>query len=395
VNLPDTGVLGSDAGDGAPPAVCVRGVSVVSSDYQSTNVSVVSPEGKVLSESIISSGSAPAGLTTPLSGDVVVPGTRPPSGKLVTIDRTNAVLTWIDVASGSVQKQLSVGTGFAANPHDYLEVSDEKAYVSRYETNTAPGKEPFDDGGDVLILNGEDSSITGNVPLAVPNDGEFLPRPSRMLLSGRTAWVMLERLDATFAPAGSSRIAGIDTATDAISWTLDLPNAGNCGGLAQSPSGRSVVISCSGGFDANAAGRTLILIDATSDPPKELRRFSTAAELDAPLAPSIAFASEKLLIGVAYGDTTAARNDSLYSVNVDSGEVSKLTDAGAAFALGDVFCSPGCADLCFLADAELKPAGATAKGALRVYDSSGKELPDRAFPVNPSIGLPPRSIGAL
>jgi hypothetical protein len=388
VNLADTGVTGSDAGDGAAPVACARGVSVVSSDYQSTNVSVLSPEGKVLSESIISSGSAPAGLTTPLSGDVVVPGTRPLSGKLVTIDRTNAVLTWIDVATGGVQKQQSVGTGFPANPHDYLEVSDTKAYVSRYETNSAPGKEPFDDGGDVVVLDLSNSSITANMPLAKSDDGEFLPRPSRMLLSGHTAWVMLERLDAAFSPAGSSRIAGIDTTTDTVSWMLDLPDAGNCGGMAQSPSGKSVIVSCSGGFDANATGRALVLVDATADPPRELKRFSTASVLDAPLAPSLAFA-------VAYGDTTATRNDSLYSANVDTGEVTKLTDAGAAFALGDVLCSPGCTDLCFLADAELKPSGASTKGALRVYDASGKALPDKAFAVDPSIGLPPRSVGAL
>jgi hypothetical protein len=395
VNLPDTGVTGSDAGDGAAPIACARGVSVVSSDYQSTNVSVVSPEGKVLSESIISSGSAPSGLTTPLSGDVIVPGARPMSGKLVTIDRTSAVLTWVDVASGSVEKQQSVGTGFAANPHDYLEVSGEKAYVTRYETNSAPGKEPFDDGGDVVVLNLSSSSITANIPLAKPDDGEFLPRPSRMLLSGHTVWVMLERLDAAFAPAGSSRIAGIDTATDSVSWTLDLQDAGNCGGMAQSPSSKVIVVSCSGGFDADAKGRALVLVDATVDPPKELRRFSTASVLDAPLAPSLAFATEKLLLGVAYGDTTATRNDWLYSVNVDSGEVTRVTDAGAAFALGDVLCSPGCSDLCFLADAELKPSGASTKGALRVYDASGKELPDKSFAVDPSIGLPPRSLGAL
>lgn len=395
VNLPDTGVMGGDAGDGAAPLACARGISVVSSDYQSTNVSVASPEGKVLSESIISSGSAPAGLTTPLSGDVVVPSNRPVSGKLVTIDRTSAVLTWIDVASGSVEKQQSVGTGFAANPHDYLEISDKKAYVSRYETNSAPGKAPFDDGGDVVVLNLESSTITANIPLARADDGSFLPRPSHMLLSGHTAWVMLERLDAAFAPAGSSRIAGIDTATDTVSWTLDLPDAGNCGGMTPSPSGKVVAVSCSGGFDADAKGRALLVIDASVDPPKELHRFSTAQVLDAPLAPSLAFATEHLLLGVAYGDTMATRNDWLYAVNVDSGEVSKLTDAGSAFALGDVVCAPGCADLCFVADAELKPSGGTAKGALRVYDATGKELPDKAFAVDPSIGLPPRSIGAL
>jgi hypothetical protein len=393
--LPDASAS-RDAADGAPLVSCARGISVVNSDYQSTNLSVLSPDGNVLSESIVSSGSASTGLTTPLSGDVVVPGTRPRSGKLVTIDRSSAVLTWIDVASGKVDTQLSVGTGFSANPHDYLEVSDTKGYVSRYETNTSPGKEPFDDGGDVLILNLEDHSITGNVPLAKPDDGEFLPRASRILLVGEEAWVMQERLDANFVPAGSSRIAGIDTKTDEITWTLDLPNAGNCGGMVLSPSSKSVIVSCSGGFDAAAKGRALVLVDATANPPKEIRRFPAATALDIPLAPSIAFASDTLVLGVGYGDNTIPKNDIVYSIDIDSGDVKKITEAGAGGAvLGDILCSPGCTDLCFLADAEVKPAGATTKGAIRVYDRTGTELSDKSFAVDPSLGLPPRAIGAL
>lgn len=390
--LPDAGTS-ADAGDAAGAVVCPRGISVVNSDYQSTNVSILSADGEVLSEAIVSSGSAALGLTTPLSGDVIVPGSRPLSGRLVTIDRTNAVLTWVDVTSGKVLKQRSVGTGFAANPHDYLEVSESKAYVSRYETNPAPGKEAFDDGGDILVLNLDDFSITGNIPLGKPDDGAFFPRPSRMLAAGGHVWVMLERLDANFAPAGSSRIVGIDPKNDSVAWTLELPNAGNCGGMTLSPSGKSVVVSCSGGFDEQSAGRALVLLDATTNPPKETRRLSGAASLGAPLAPSIAFATESLLLGVAYGDTMGAKNDILYSMNVESGDVKQVTNAGAAFALGDLLCAPGCSDLCFLADAELRAAGAGTKGAIRVYDAA--VLEEKSFAVDPGVGLPPRALGAL
>ncbi|HSU38151.1 MAG TPA: hypothetical protein VLJ38_01255, partial [Polyangiaceae bacterium] len=59
----------------ASNAGCPGAIAAVSSgsDYASTNVSVLSTAGHLLSESIISSGSAPPGLTTALSGDVVLP----------------------------------------------------------------------------------------------------------------------------------------------------------------------------------------------------------------------------------------------------------------------------------------------------------------------------------
>ncbi|PKN46336.1 MAG: hypothetical protein CVU63_07695, partial [Deltaproteobacteria bacterium HGW-Deltaproteobacteria-20] len=52
---------------------CGRGLVVVNTDYQSTNVSLVAIDGKVLSTSFLSSASTPPGLSAPLGGDVVVP----------------------------------------------------------------------------------------------------------------------------------------------------------------------------------------------------------------------------------------------------------------------------------------------------------------------------------
>src|SRR5258706_15713770 len=58
---------------GMEPGSCPSAMVVASSDYVSTNVSVLATSGAPLSDSIISSASAPPGLTTALSGDVVVP----------------------------------------------------------------------------------------------------------------------------------------------------------------------------------------------------------------------------------------------------------------------------------------------------------------------------------
>jgi len=86
----------------------------------------------------------------------VLPATRPASGEVVLIDRfgTN-VLTWVDAASGDVRAQLSVGTGYESNPQDYLEIDERYALVSRYGQNQNAGRQPFDRGGDVLVIGCE------------------------------------------------------------------------------------------------------------------------------------------------------------------------------------------------------------------------------------------------
>ena len=133
---------GNTGGTTVPPGECGRGIVVVSSDYASTNVSFVGLDGGVLSPSVVSSATTTTGLSSPFSGDVVLP-TMPAFGdRIVLIDRYPAsVLTWVDVVSGAVASQLAVATGFVANPQDYLEASSSRAYVTRYESNPLAGRQ--------------------------------------------------------------------------------------------------------------------------------------------------------------------------------------------------------------------------------------------------------------
>jgi hypothetical protein len=83
----------------------------VHSDYQSTNVSLLGLDGRALSPLLVSSASASTALSTPLSGDVVLP-TMPQAGsELLLLDRfPAAVLTWVDLRTGVPTGQLSVAT---------------------------------------------------------------------------------------------------------------------------------------------------------------------------------------------------------------------------------------------------------------------------------------------
>jgi hypothetical protein len=378
---------GGDGGVGsACPSALVVGCSP--DDFTSTNIAVLCPTGAPLSQSILSSGSTAPGLSKTLSGDVILP-LAPTPGKIVLIDQLpNTAITWVDPATGSVIHQLNVGTGFAANPHDYLEVSTTKAYVTRYESNSSPGQQAFDGGGDLLIIDPQTATITGRVPFAA--DGVFLPRPDRMVRVGDEVWVSLQRFDADFMTAGDARIVGVSTADDSIQWSLDLPGVASCGALARAPSGNLIAVSCTGVLgDADPKQRSaIVLLDATVHPPVEIKRFAAASQLGAPLGFTLAFASETLLVGVALGDLQAPRNDVAYTLDLASGTAQVLIDAGAAFALGDVRCAPGCNDLCFLADAHAK--------ALRVWKANGSSLDALAsVPVDPMVGLSPRTLGAF
>ncbi len=395
-------ILGAACGVPPPPsstggvqvqsnAGCPGAVAVVSSDYLSSNVSVLSTAGHVLSESMISSGSAPPGLTTALSGDVVLPSVAPPSGRLVLVDRyPNSVLTWVDPATASVLAQVSVGTGFPSNPHDYLELDATRAYVPRYESNAHAGSEPNDAGGDLLILDTERYAITGSISLAQPDDGLFLPHPARLLAVNGEAWVVLERFEQGYGDAGDGRIVGVSPETDSVVWSLDLPGVANCGALAVDPAGERVAVACSGVLRrADTVERSaVVLLDATVEPPVELARFAVGAELGSSPSPTLAWASDSILLGATYGDIRQGTSDLAYELDLTTGSARQVQDSGGAVVLGDALCAPACSDVCFMADAHAR--------ALRSWQVDGEKIAEgQDVAVDPGIGLPPRALGFL
>lgn len=374
---------------------CPGALLISESDYTSTNVSALSPAGVELAESFISSQSASPGLTTALSGDVVFPSTPSPSGRVVLIDRyPNSVLTFVGAASGKVERQISVSTGFGSNPHDYLELSSDRAFVTRYEANPKPGREPYDAGSDVLVIDPRDGSRSGRIDLTTPDDGDFLPRPDHLLRRGDEVWVTLQGLSQDFSKAGDQRIVGIGLADDAVAWTLELTGFKSCGRVAISPSGKRGAIACSGllgGAALTASPQSdVVLLDVSDSPPTIVKSFGASEQLGAPLGSALAFTSETRLVGTAFGDAAASRNDIAYTLDTEDGTATRLYDAGAAFALGDLRCTPGCADeLCYLADAQAN--------AIAVWQiaKDGKLEPATPLVTGKSVGLPPRALGSL
>jgi hypothetical protein len=397
VNKPATNTGGAPGDAGT----CGRGVVVASSDYVSTNVSLLDLDAKVISQSVLSSASASTGLSAPLSGDVVLPSTPAHGDRLTLIDRYPAsVLTWIDVKTGSVDGQLSVATGFAANPQDYVEISEHLAYVTRYEPNTQPGRQPFDAGNDLLGIDPVAPAIRSRLDLTAAmkgEDGSFLPRAGRAMRVGGIVYALLEGYSADFKRSADSRLVAIDAATGDLASVTVLVGLHNCRGMASSPDQSELAIACSGMLTPPQLEESGVVIVSTEQPPREKQRFLAATFGSTPLAFSVAYASPRTILfgtfGTLPGEMTT--DDTFIRLDLGTGGFESLLRSARSpmcgpnercpFSIGDVVCAPSCA-VCFVADA------ATAGGVVHRLSVSPEGAIERDDPhrIEDGIGLPPR-----
>jgi hypothetical protein len=376
-----------------PTKQCERGLAIVMGDYKSTNVAITKLDGTPLSSSFISSGAAKPGLALAISGDVDVPRSAPASKRVVLLDRFGAnVVTWMDLESATVLSQLPVGTGFESNPQDYVEFDTDRAVISRYGTNPSPGHADFDQGGDLLVVDTKTPKILERIPMPEEN-AELLPRPSGITKLGDTLVVALERLSFDFDTCGEGRFVGVSPREGKILYTVDIPKLKNCGRLATSPSGKLGAVACASQFDSatyryNPEESDVVIFDLTVTPPKEIRRLGLGVALDAGLQPSVEFASEERVLALVYGGNSAV-GDRAVLAEIGSGSYEVMFESKGPFSLSGQHCSPGCGDVCVVADGEL--------GKLRRFslDKAGKIERLADVTVDSAIGLPPRRIGAL
>jgi hypothetical protein len=312
---------------------------------------------------------------------------------VVLLDRfgTN-VITWMKPDDATVIAQLPVGTGFEATPRDYIEVNARRAYVSRYGTNLAPGWVEFDEGGDLLIIDTQTPEILGRIPMP-EEDGTLLPRPDGMTGLGSDVVVTLGRYSADYATAGDGRFVGVSPASDSIVWTVDVVGLKGCGRVAVSPSGTRLAIACSSKRDKGTkrydpTRSDIVIYDATTVPPTELRRLGVGTKLDAGLQPLVTFATEDVVLAKTYGGNSTP-GDTAIAVDTTSGIVTTLAETAKPYLLGGLHCSPGCGGICLLSDAE--------GNRLRRFSvaDSGVFTALEDVQVDTLIGLPPRAIGGL
>lgn len=378
-----------------------HGVIVVSSDYHSTSLAALGDGGQVASPHIVSSASAPAGLSAALGGDVLLP-LAPATDELVLIDRSQAaVITWVDLHTAEVRAQLSVSTGFASNPHDYVPVNAHKAYVPRFAPNLNPGREVFDGGEDVLVIDPSAPEITGRIELSrvlLGEAEELRAHPDRALLLGDFLYVLVVVFDVGYQKRADSRLAVIDTRDDHVVAIHRFAGLTSCSTLAAAPGAQEIAVACNGSFVAalgDVADSAIVRLHVDGGQVEELARHPAVDLGDAQIS-ALSYLSPEYILFTTYGRFSADKKpvlqDTLRILDLPSGEASEpiLQTRKVPFSLGDVLCKPEAA-VCFVTDAETR-GGVVHRFELRADGTLGPSIP---LEVDRVTGLPPRYLGSF
>jgi hypothetical protein len=366
-----------------------RGFYVFTTNYDgAASVGAVGLDGEVLSQSLLSSGSTLPGLSLGLSPDIVPPTQRQTEDELVIIDRGNHALDWLDFDTAQVTAQLGVGPGgFAANPYDYVRVNAELAFVTRYETNRAPGKAKLDESGDLLVINPQSRKLLGRVDFShlVSRLDGVQPFPTKMVHHDGRLHVVLGMLTEDYAARNNSVLVTVDVATREVVQTLDLTLA-NCEDVQASPQGLAAV-GCRGDWadDPITKRSGIVTVDLTANEP-EVAKVYPADDLGGQLS-TLDFASESLIVFSVYGDFFTDAKDAAFTLDLSNGKVSKPLLETGPFQLGHIRCVPEHA-VCVMANAD--------EFAVEFFDVTAKGLThSQSVGFDSGVGLAPRYIGVF
>jgi hypothetical protein len=182
---------------------------------------------------------------------------------------------------------------------------------------------------------------------------------------GETGW-------SNFSRGEDGLVLVIDVEDDRVIDTIPIPGLRNCAGLALSPDGASLAITCGGVFalpgDEQLAASAVVVVDVES---KHERIRVAASALGGPLSPSIGFPTNDVLVAVVFGDK-------IDSIDVATGRVTTLRSSSTPFVLGELSC--GCRNRCFLPDGEGPSLlSVDAMSATPLAELSGSTLPARAI----------------
>ena len=388
--------LDADNDADGPPSTPPWAITVIGTDYVSTSVSLISRESRSLfRENIIHSGSSSPGLSVALSGDVVFPRTWNHKNWIVLLDRyPNSVLTFVDPNDFNVIGQLSVATGFASNPHDFLWLWENKAYVTRYETNPRPGNEPYDGGDDILIVDPVARTITGRIPLAGYADTAHHPqaqaRPDQMTYADGRVWVTLDHLTNDFEQSGEGRVVAIDPQTDEVVALVRLPEVTNCTGMAYNRHDHALYLSCSGlfvaGTEAQLTHSGIVAIDLKADPPQARVVRRAQDGVGRPYGFDLDVAQGRHLLAVRFGDLETGIPDRLVAIDLETAEETVVHEAGSAYGMGGLLADDA-TNTVYVGEAD------PANPAIFLYVlKDGAFCRDGMMEAHPRVGLPPRHI---
>ena len=371
-------------------------VVAATDEVQSSNIGLMDSSGFILSSSVISTASVKAGFSTALGGDLAFPSMVSDSAELVILDRyPSSVITWLDVSTPkpTVRAQLSVATGFAANLHDYVPYSADRVFVTRFDSNSSPGQEPFDSGGDLLVIDptteptNPQPQITGRVDIAtgLPAGNQYFAHPDRArLLPDGKLYVVVPYYDSRHY-SGDSYLAVVDPEAEQVESFLLLKGATGCSGIDAAPDARSLAIACSGNWQGTgrAQASTSAIIGVSTTPLRELWRIGPGTDARA-FGFSVTFADAQRVVATRLGDLgPPILNDSVELINIEAGTSTTLIESAsqpASLSIGPCATQVG---ICFFADASRNQI-------VRLELNAGGDYAITKFNWNDPVGLRPR-----
>jgi hypothetical protein len=372
-------------------------LAVVGSDYLSVSISALDLEKRVVSApGFLDSGSAVTPGGAALSGDVVVAQTPTPDGRLVLIDRGTGVLSFVDAVTRKVGEQLSVATGFYANPQDFLQVSSTRAVVSRMSANASPTPTPddLDEGDDLVLIDLNPAKLAARVALgpyaSLPGT---VAAPGRLAFDGKLVWVPLASMSTDFQTAGKGRVVAIDPQTGKVVHVVEAPESKNCVQARRLGTSTKIAVLCSGFFGEpdgkQHAYSNILVIDTAASPPVADVEASATVLAMAPFGKDLAALDERYLVTTTTGDFAKETPDTLWLLDMASWGGFPLAKAGKPFGFSGLF-ADGARRIVWAGEAS------HATGDLRVFDVKDAEHPYElpAVTSNPG-GLAAVDLGAF
>lgn len=406
----DGGAATGSGGTGGQPGTAaldpldgIPRYAVVSSDPSSSSIAVLDESFAVLDESWVSSGTTYPGLVATLSADVVLPTRQAGDGTLTVIDRFfTDVITRFYVPSGNLNGQVRthVDAGYSSNPQDFVFVSPQSAWATRYEPNLDPAALPENRGNDLIEVNPTEMTLTGaridlsslNTMVVDASNGgtrevEVFARPGRARLIGTRLIVGLDRISASFDAAGPGMVAVVDLEDESVEG-VELSGLKNCGNVGSVPGAPTkVVVACAGfsqpfGDEAQIRASSGIAILDASEPVVQVERLWRVADHpDAPVAVGYVVAlDEERVLGVANGDF-ATVVDTLQRVDLVTGEQEAVYESTDSFVIGLSAYDPE-REMVFVPDA-------AADAVIELALDGGDLVPVGSREIAPELGLPP------
>jgi hypothetical protein len=401
--------------DASAPGRTGPAFAVINSDWSSTSISLLDLEGNVLADNYLNSGSRPAGLVTALSGDVELPKQSGESGVLVILDRFRTdVVTRVRLSDGVILGQVKTHTppeqdttsSYSSNPHDYIYIDAETAYVTRGEPNIDSNASPIDLGDDLFRINPTTMQRTGErIDLGVLDQQVMgangmvtaYARPSRMVRLGRTVIVGIGRSAFDFKAVGDGVVALVDLDTRVVTG-FAIPGLKNCTDVETVPNDTdTVLVSCSGDWSTGSKATAGLALVGVSNGAVQIEHIWRAAN-DAAATPltSATVSLGGTLVGAAANDYSGSGTDVYAVLDLATGSkttIKSLTPGKGVFGTPAYDAQTG---TLFLPDAstdkDKKPTGGLRRFT-RNGDGSFREL--ELVKVAPSTNMPVRHIFPL